>query len=127
MSPIILNEHQVHRFNFYLDGEIHQGIQHNNLLYGLAHIFNDKERLKAYELANSLTEANLRSIVTVSTRYHVWIQLSVASYAHWQECIAKRNEKAALNQQKPQPVKQRSLGWNYSHLFQANPFAEALA
>jgi hypothetical protein len=89
MLPSILNEHQIHPFNFYLDGDIRQGMRYQAELYGLAATFDKAQRTKAYDLANSLAASNCDAIVTVAKQYKVWIRLTASTYANWQHCISQ--------------------------------------
>lgn len=125
MLPTILNEHQIHQFTFYLDGKVRQGMRHNQEIFGLACTFDVKERLKAYELANVLTEAGCCAIVTVSTQYKIWIQMTPAGYVQWQQCVARKEP--PLAERKPNLGKELVTRWQTSHLFQSSSLTAAFA
>ncbi|WP_075598529.1 hypothetical protein [Leptolyngbya sp. 'hensonii'] len=84
MTPVILDEQLVHRFNFYFEGNIRQGMRHGCRLYGLVEQFNSRHRLNAYQLACELAEQGLPIVVTVSgSSYRVWLGLDSPSYPHF--------------------------------------------
>ncbi|MBF2028019.1 MAG: hypothetical protein IGS48_14850 [Oscillatoriales cyanobacterium C42_A2020_001] len=79
MLPLVLNEHQVHLFNFYLDGEIHLGMRHGVSLFGLVNTFAVSQRSEAYQCANKLAQAGRSVSITVSRQhYKVWIRLAAS-------------------------------------------------
>lgn len=84
MLYLVLNEHQVTAFNFYLSGKIQQGIRHGTSLYGLAYSFDSDLRLAAYNFAQQLTESGCSVVLTVATNYKVWVCLNAAEYSHYQ-------------------------------------------
>lgn len=76
MLPIVINEELVHRFNFYLNASIKQGMRHQDELYGLVHDFSSNARLTAYQKACELVEQGVPVIVTASALgYAVWVSL----------------------------------------------------
>ena len=76
MLPIVVNEELVHRFNFYLNASVRQGMRHQGDLYGLAHDFSLSARLSAYQRACELVEEGVPVIVTASALgYAVWVSL----------------------------------------------------
>lgn len=84
MLYLVLNEHQVTAFNFYLNGKVQQGIRHGAALYGLAYAFDSDLRLAAYSFAQQLAESGCSVVVTVSTNYKVWVGLNATEYTHYQ-------------------------------------------
>ena len=76
MLPIVVNEELVHRFNFYLNASVQQGMRHQGELYGLVHDFSLNARLTAYQKACELVEQGIPVIVTASALgYAVWVSL----------------------------------------------------
>ncbi|HEY9860817.1 MAG TPA: hypothetical protein V6D16_15020 [Candidatus Obscuribacterales bacterium] len=76
MLPIVVNEELVHRFNFYLNASVRQGMRHQDDLYGLVHDFSLNARLSAYQKACELVEQGVPVIVTASALgYAVWVSL----------------------------------------------------
>lgn len=76
MLPIVVNEELVHRFNFYLNASVQQGMRHQNELYGLVHDFSLHARLTAYQKACELVEQGVPVIVTASALgYTIWVSL----------------------------------------------------
>lgn len=84
MLYLVLNEHQVTAFNFYLNGKVQQGMRHGSALYGLAYIFDSDLRLAAYNFAQQLTEVGCSAVVTVEQSYKVWVRLNAAEYSHYE-------------------------------------------
>lgn len=84
MLYLVLNEHQVTAFNFYLDGKVQPGIRQGTSLYGLAYTFDTDLRLAAYSFAQQLAESGCSTVVTVGQTYKVWVRLSAAEYPHYQ-------------------------------------------
>lgn len=76
MLPIVVNEALVHRFNFYLNASVKQGMRHQEDLYALIHDFNRNARLSAYQKACELVEQGVPAVVTASAvGYGVWVSL----------------------------------------------------
>lgn len=72
----VVSENLVQRFNFYLQGEIHQGMQHNCDLYGLVEEVEPKQRFKVFELAQALSSQAQAIVVTdADDRYRIWVSL----------------------------------------------------
>lgn len=84
MLYLVLNEHQVTAFNFYLNDKIQQGIRHGSALYGLAYAFDSDLRLAAYSFAQQLAESDCSVVVTVGKNYKVWVGLNAREYSHYQ-------------------------------------------
>ena len=85
MLSLVLNEHQVHLFNFYLNGEVRSGMRWGGTLYGLAHSVQTDLRLEAYRFANDLAETGCSVVITVAERYKVWVRLNATDYPYWNE------------------------------------------
>lgn len=76
MSYSVVSESLVQPFNFYLQGQIRQGMQHNSDLYGLLEEVSPKQRLKLSKLAESLSNQSQAIVITdASDRYRVWVNL----------------------------------------------------
>lgn len=84
MLPIVLNDHQVHLFNFYMGEKIRQGMRHKDGLYGLAQDFSAQMRLEAYRYASELAASGLPVVMTASAHgYRVWVSLQVEHQTYW--------------------------------------------
>lgn len=84
MLYLVLNEHQVTTFNFYLNDKVQQGVRHGSALYGLAYTFDSDFRLPAYSFAQQLTESGCSVVLTVGKSYKVWVRLNAMEYPHYQ-------------------------------------------
>lgn len=84
MLYLVLNEHQVATFNFYLDDKVQQGVRQGANLYGLAYTFESDLRLAAYSFAQQLAESGCSTMVTVGQTYKVWVRLNADEYHHYQ-------------------------------------------
>lgn len=84
MLYLVLNEHQVTTFNFYLNNKIQQGMRYGVALYGLAYRFDLEQRLAAYDFAQQLTETGCSVIVSVDKSYKVWVGLNAAEYPYYE-------------------------------------------
>lgn len=102
MLPVVLSEHVVNLFKFYMDGSIREGMWYNNELYGLARELSDSHRLKGYQIACELAEQEAPVVVTASDdRYAIWIGLRAPAYrqlsiASGQVPIASHSAKRAV-------------------------------
>lgn len=77
MLPIVLNEHQVCLFNFYLNEMIHQGMRYQTSLYGLIQTFKVDQRESAYDLACNLAQNSAAVVITIAqNKYSIWLALS---------------------------------------------------
>lgn len=76
MLPKVLNERQVHLFKFYRDEEVNQGMRHSRNLYRLVDRMGSHDRLKAYEMAMTLTDLGYPAIITVSNHYCIWVPIT---------------------------------------------------
>lgn len=82
---IVLDEDQVHYFNFYLQSAIRRGMRYGDKLYGLAYAFDKHCRRDAYRFAHDLTELDTSVVMTVTEQgYDVWLCLHASEYPHWQ-------------------------------------------
>ena len=83
MLPIVISEELVHRFNFYLNASVRQGMRHQDELYKLVHDFSLNARLSAYQKACDLMEQGIPAVVTASASgYAVWVSLrSLAQFS----------------------------------------------
>lgn len=79
MFPLVLNEHQVHLFNFYLDGKVRVGMRHGISLFGQVNKFAVSQRTDAYRCANELAQTGRSVSITVSQHHYcVWVRLTAA-------------------------------------------------
>lgn len=84
MLYLVLNEHQVTAFNFYLNDKIQQGMRYGFALYGLAYTFDPEMRLAAYNFAQQLIETDCSVVVTVGKNYKVWVGLKASEYPYYE-------------------------------------------
>lgn len=73
----------VSSFNFYLNGQVHQGILYFDELYGLVSEFKAHQRLTAYQSILDLIEQGNDVLMTVSpSHYRSWINLRSSDCLH---------------------------------------------
>lgn len=91
LLPTVLNEQLISPFNFFLNGEIQQGMRHQDELYGHLDEFDTRSRLQAYQTACRLMEQAVPVLMTASSqRYVIWVNLRSTFYQSWSSSGRKR-------------------------------------
>lgn len=91
LLPTVLTEQLIAPFNFFLNGEIRQGMRHQDELYGHLYEFDARSRLQAYQIACRLMEQAVPVLMTASAqRYVIWINLRSPFYQSWSVASPKR-------------------------------------
>lgn len=82
--PALLAEGLIHRFNFWFDDGMRQGMRYGDDLYELAYEFNARSRSEAFQSACELMRHEISAVITVSlTRYTVWVSLRSPAHDKW--------------------------------------------
>lgn len=79
--PLTLSEELIYPFQWYLQGEIREGMRFQDEIYGLIARFDANQRTVAYELACELASGGGQVVVTVANSTEtrqIWLNLR-----HW--------------------------------------------
>ena len=76
MEPLVISEKMVSTFKFWSDGQIQDGMNCRNELFGHLKTTNFQERNHIYELGWSLAQKGVEVVITVSDyQYTLWSNL----------------------------------------------------
>ncbi|HEY9761298.1 MAG TPA: hypothetical protein V6D07_02170 [Trichocoleus sp.] len=76
MEPLVINEKMVSTFKFWADGQVQDGMNCRNEIFGCLKSTNLQGRNYIYELAWSLAQKGIEVVITVSEyKYTLWSNL----------------------------------------------------
>lgn len=76
MEPLIICEQFISRFKFWLDEQVHDGMQHRHELFRHVRTETVTGRQRIYDLGWALSHEGVHTIITVSNNgYTLWINL----------------------------------------------------
>ncbi|MBD2155627.1 hypothetical protein [Leptolyngbya sp. FACHB-16] len=97
MEPLLICETFVSRFKFWLDGQIHDGMQHRNELFRCLRKETVLGRQQVYDLSWALSHEGVHTVVTASKgHYTLWV--SLRSLANLEGALDLSNPKLLTSQ-----------------------------
>ncbi|HTL89410.1 MAG TPA: hypothetical protein VL134_08405 [Leptolyngbya sp.] len=78
----VVQESLIQKFRFFYQGEIQDGMRHENQWFGAVHQFDSTYRLQAYQIAWVLSEAKVPLLLSRSRdRLVIWVNLQSLTYS----------------------------------------------
>ncbi|OLP19748.1 hypothetical protein BST81_04230 [Leptolyngbya sp. 'hensonii'] len=75
-ETLLINEHLVSQFKFWMDGQIQSGMRYRHLFFRLVHQFDNNQRHHAFELAWQVALPGEQVVITTTGKqYKIWAEL----------------------------------------------------
>ena len=92
MFPAVINESLIKVFNFYFEGNVHEGMSYKGKLYRLIETFNIKQHSAIADLVYRLSKQGVYTAVTHSEKHcRVWADLRFATTLYDLEPVSRNS------------------------------------